>query len=97
MAKVCSRCRAPLIYAIAPNGGRIPLDEAPDATGTSRYAVRFRDGRWYARTLAAGKKPGRGERLHSLHRKTCTARAEGSTLPGGGVRIGGPPPVSALT
>lgn len=41
--KTCSRCGAAIVYAAAPNGGRIPLDSYPDDTGRIRVDVLGRD------------------------------------------------------
>ena len=69
----CSRCHAPLIFAITANGRHMPLNKARDLSGTSRYAV-WRDTslRLHVRTLGPGEQPKPGlEHRHMPHHATC--------------------------
>jgi hypothetical protein len=76
----CSKCHAPLIFAITANGKHMPLDKTRDPSGTSRYAVmRDVDLILHVRTLGAGEQPRPGiEHLHMPHYATC---AENGKLP----------------
>ena len=67
----CSRCFAPIVWAITQASKRQPLDAAPDPAGN---VAAYRDvaDNWRARSLRDGEEPLRYERRMMPHHATCS-------------------------
>ena len=77
----CSRCFAPIVWAITQASKRQPLDAAPDPAGN---VAAYRDvaDNWRARSLRDGEEPLRYERRMMPHFATCPQPASRQPRPG---------------